>query len=177
MARGTWLDPSLSEIRFDEWVGHWRTTTTNLRPSTRDLYAFLLRRHILPTFAASPIGRITPIDVSHWLTLLQTTGVTRSSAAKSYRLLSRILKVAVRSDYLLKNPCVIEGAGTEHSPEMRVATATEVAALAGAVDAQHRAMIVVADYSSLRWGELAGLRRKDVNQLLRTITVVGQLTR
>ena len=38
-----------------------------LAPSTADLYRYLLRRHVVPHFAETPVGRITPVDVQEWL--------------------------------------------------------------------------------------------------------------
>jgi integrase len=34
---------------------------------------------------------------------------------------------------------------------------------AGAIDQRYRAMILLASFGSLRWGELAALRRRDVD--------------
>ena len=48
--RGAWADPKLGRITLAEWAKRWQATTTNLRPTTRDLYAYLLRRFLLPTF-------------------------------------------------------------------------------------------------------------------------------
>src|SRR4029450_6244539 len=34
-SRGTWTDPALGRIRFDDWLASWWATTTNLRPTPR----------------------------------------------------------------------------------------------------------------------------------------------
>jgi integrase len=68
------------------------------------------------------------------------------------------------------------GAGTDEVPEMRFATADQVDAIAAHVPDRDRALIYVAAYSSLRLGELTGLRRCDVNPLLKTATVARQIT-
>jgi len=99
-----------------------------------------------------------------------------ATVAKAYRLLACILRSAVESGYLGKSPCTIRGAGTERTPEMTFATPEQVAALVNVVAREYRALVLTAAYSSLRWGELAGLRRRNVNPLHRTVTVVEQLT-
>jgi hypothetical protein len=56
-----------------------------------------------------------------------------------------------------------------------LATVAEVAALADAIPPRFRALVLVAAYTGLRWGELAGLRVKRVDLLHRQITVAEQL--
>jgi integrase len=98
-----------------------------------------------------------------------------STRAEAYRLLSRILGTAIESGYLTRNPCTIRGAASEPAPEMRFATVAEVAALADAIPPRFRALVLVAAYTGLRWGELAGLRVRRVDLLHRRITVAEQL--
>jgi hypothetical protein len=59
---------------------------------------------------------------------------------------------------------------------MRVATVAQVAALADAIDPRFRALVLVAAYAGLRWGELVGLRVKRVDLLHSRITVAEQAT-
>jgi hypothetical protein len=54
--RGAWADPKLGRITLAEWAERWQATTTNLRPTTRDLYAYLLRRFLLPTFGKAALS-------------------------------------------------------------------------------------------------------------------------
>jgi integrase len=70
----------------------------------------------------------------------------------------------------------VKGAATERAPEMRVATVTQVAALAEAIHHRFRALVLVAAYAGLRWGELVGLRVKRVDLLHGRITVAEQAT-
>jgi len=59
---------------------------------------------------------------------------------------------------------------------MRVATVAQVAALAEAIHPRFRALVLVAAYAGLRWGELVGLRVKRVDLLHGRITVAEQVT-
>ena len=173
--RGTWADPKLGRITLTEWAKRWQATTTNLRPTTRDLYAYLLRRFLLPTFGKTALSSIDPLSVRAWLTNLQAEQLSPSTVAKAYRLLSRILGAAVEAGYLVRNPCTVKGAGQERAPEMRFATVAQVAALADAIDPRYRALILVAAYGGLRWGELVGLRVKRVDLLHGRVTVAEQV--
>ena len=61
------------------------------------------------------------------------------------------------------------------APEMRIAAVDQVAAIADRVPARYRALVLVAAFGGLRWGELAGLRRKRVDLERGTVTVAEQL--
>jgi integrase len=156
-------------------AARWEATTVNLRANTQAAYRNLLRRYLLPAFGPMPLGDLDAMAVRAWLARLKRDGVGASTRAKSYRLLSRILGTAVESGYLARNPCTVRGAAAEPAPEMRFATVTQVAALADAIPPRFRALVLVAAYTGLRWGELAGLRVKRVDLLHRRITVAEQL--
>ena len=173
--RGAWTDPKLGRITLAEWAKRWQATTTNLRPTTRDLYAYLLRRFLLPTFGKAALSSIDALAVRAWLANLQAQQLSPSTVAKAYRLLSRMLGAAVEAGYLLRNPCTVKGAGQEQAPEMRFATVAQIAALAEAVGDRYRALVLVAAYGGLRWGELVGLKVKRVDLLYGRVTVAEQV--
>jgi hypothetical protein len=77
--------------------------------------------------------------------------------------------------YLAVNPCGIRRAANEGAPEMRIATIDQVVAIAGRVPRRYRALVLVAAFGGLRWGELVGLRRKRVDLERGTVTVAEQL--
>ncbi len=52
----------------------------------------------------------------------------------------------------------------------------QVYALADAVGGRYRALVLLGVFGSLRWGELAGLRRSDIDFQARTVRVSRQLS-
>jgi Phage integrase, N-terminal SAM-like domain len=104
LTRGRWSDPRLGRTPFAAWATRWQATTVNLRPNTRATYANLVRRYLLPAFAATPLADLDPLAVRAWLASMEAAGVGDSTRAKSYRLLSRILGQAVEAGYLSRNP-------------------------------------------------------------------------
>jgi integrase len=171
-----WTDPRLAQITFGEWVERWWPTTADLRPGTRTFYDYLLRRLLLPAFEETPLGRIDVMTVRAWLADLHEAGeVTPTTIAKAYRLLRRILNVAVEGGYLPRNPAAIKGAGLERAGEMRHVSIPQLHALAKAVPGRYRALVLVAGYGGLRWGELVGLRRRRVDLARARIYVVEQV--
>jgi integrase len=83
--------------------------------------------------------------------------------AKAYRLLHAIFETAVDDQIVRRNPCRIEGAGKEDSPEREVVSLPVVFAIADALPVRYRAMALLATFASMRWGELVGLRRENID--------------
>ena len=166
----------MGEVRFKDVADRWLATKAHLRRSTRSLYDWLLVKHILPTFADRPIGTITTLDLQMWISDRHANSrLGPNSVAKAYKIVRSVMESAVDAGLILRSPCRVKGAATEHLPEMRAATAEEVASLAQATGPRWQALILLAAYSGLRWGELAGLRRRDVDALHRTVRVEHQL--
>jgi integrase len=104
------------------------------------------------------------MTVRAWLADLQREAeVTPTTIANAYRLLRRILNVAVEAGYLPRNPWTVKGAGIERAAEMRPREHPQLHELADAVPARYRALILLAGYGGLRWAELVGLRRHHVD--------------
>src|SRR5215218_2882859 len=175
LLRGSWADPKLGRVTFGEWVEQWRPTTANLRPGRLVLYDYQLRRFLLPAFGSVPLGRLDTMTVRAWLAdLHREAEVTPTTIAKAYRLLRRILNVAVEAGYLPRNPCTVKGAGIERAAEMRHASIPHLHQLADAVPGRYRALILLAGYGRLRWAELVGLRRRHVDVAGARVQVVAQ---
>ena len=147
----------------------WLRQRTDLRPRTLELYESLLRRHLLPSFGALPVGKITPGAVRSWHSGL--AGQYRVTAAKAYRLLRVILGTAVADELIVRNPCAVKGAGQERSPERPMLSIAEVDALAAAMPEPWRIAVELAAWCHLRLGEILGLERRDVDILHATLTV------
>ena len=84
--------------------------------------------------------------------------------AKAYRLLHAIFETAAEEDRIIpRNPCHIKGAGTEASDEREIVPLPVVFKLAETVPVRYRALILLATFADMRWGELAGLRRANID--------------
>ena len=74
-----------------------------------------------------------------------------------------IMATAVDDGRIRRNPCRIKGAGQEHSDERPVITITTLVELLDNVPARYRALLLLATFANLRFGELAGLRRDQID--------------
>ncbi len=163
LLRGEWRDPDRQREPLASFGKRWIEERPGLRARTFDLYRWQFGKHIEPWLGRVAIGDLDPARIRRWRADLLAAGVSPSSVAKAYRLLRAILMTAVDDDTIARNPCRIRGAQNEPSPERPVLSAQQVLQLAGRVPARFSAMVLVAAFASVRWGEAAALRRRDVD--------------
>jgi len=135
----------------------------DLSDRTRELYRGLLDRQVSPYIGDLDLLAITPARVRSWRQELIKDGAGASTVAKAYRLLRAVLNTATDDEVIARNPCRIKGAGVEATPERLVITLAQVLALAAALPSRYRALVLLAVFASMRWGELMGLRRGDLD--------------
>ena len=161
--RDEWLPstPRAPETTFGAYAAAW-LDGRDLKPRTRALYAALLRDRIGPTFDALPVKNISPDLVRRWHAD-QGTGAP-TARAHAYALLRSVLATAVVDGLLPANPCHLRGAGSARRVHrIRPASLEELEALVSAMPPRYRVMTLLAAWCGLRFGELAELRRSDVD--------------
>lgn len=156
--RGEWVDPRLGLATFGDFAEDWFSTTVHLKPSTRASYEMLLRRYVLPYFAAHPLSRLERVQVQAWVAELNAQGLGAGTVRNAYRVLARVLAEAERSRLIPRNPAADIPLPVSRRDEMRFLSPEEVDRLAEAIEPSHRALILAAAYTGLRWGELAALK-------------------
>jgi integrase len=173
--KGEWTAPEAGEIALGEYAQQW-IAERRLAPRTRELYEDLFRINIGPYLATVTLAAIKPATIRAWRKQLLDAGRPEPQAVKAYCLLRAILSTAVSEDEILpKNPCRIKGYDTYHTPERPTATVSQVHALAAAMPPRFSALMILAAFSGLRWGELAALRRCDVDLVAGTVRVPRKL--
>lgn len=148
-------------LTFGEYADRW-LVARSLEARTRSHYRALLDKYLLPTFAPVPLKHITPDLVREWHA---TTALDRpTTRAHAYGLLRTILGQAEKDDLITKNPAWIRGAGNaKRAKKIKPATLEELEALVQAMPDRYKVMTLLAAWCALRFGELAELRRSDVN--------------
>ena len=81
------------------------------------------------------------------------------------------MAIALADELIARNPCVVKGAGQEHSLERLTPLVAEVDALADAMPDTLRAAVLLAAWCQLRRGELLGLELRDVDLLHGTVRI------
>jgi integrase len=177
LLEGEWVDPDAAEILISDYAATWIEERPGLRRKTVINYRSLLRCHITPHLTTVTVGELTLARVRRWRKQLLDSGTGRVATAKAYRFLRAVMNTAVDDGLIKRNPCRIKGAGSEDSPERPVLSVAQVYALADAVGLRYRALILLAAFSSLRWGELAALRSEDIDPDGCTVRVTRQLNK
>ncbi|KHL18530.1 site-specific recombinase XerD [Mumia flava] len=136
-----------------------------LRPRTIVLYRGLLERVILPTLGDMPMKSITEADVEAWYDTLPRD--TRTQNAHAYALLKSLFHQAIEKDrppLATTNPCRISGADkTSRVREIRPITPKQLEKIVRAMPERDQALVLLAAWGGLRYGELAELRRGDLD--------------
>jgi integrase len=183
MQRGDWIAPELAKVAFGDYADQWIRDRV-LKVRTEELYRGLLRNHLLPTFGRHALGDIDEAAIRCWRKERLDAGTTaprpfgRVTVAKAYRLLHAIFTTAVEDRLIARNPCRIDGAGKEESDEREIVSLPLVFTIASTVPVRYRALVLLATFASLRWGELVALRRENIdlsNCLIRVIETTAEL--
>ena len=143
----------------DTWLPE-RTAVRGLKPKTVSEYQRYLDRLIYPTLGEMRLKDVTPATVRAWIGKLNAR--TPRINEHSYALLKTIFATAVQDELLDRNPC----RERMRKPVRHIgepATLDELALLVAAMPERLRLMIELAAWCALRFGEVAELRRGDVD--------------
>lgn len=165
IVRDQWSPSSSAKARraltFGSYAERW-LEARRIQARTRAHYRSLLDRQLLPTFATVPLRHITPDLVRDWYGVTAIDTPTLRSHA--YGLLRTILGQAVRDEVIRANPCHIRGAGNaKRVHKIKPATLPELEVIVTSMPERYRLMTLLAAWCQLRFGELAELRRPDVD--------------
>ena len=151
-----------------------------LKPRTRILYEALWSQLLRPVLGGLAVRDLTTTAVRAWFAALDPKKPTRNGHA--YGLLSMICNTAVRDGLLDRNPCDVRGASNPKAKKQaKPATTVELHAIAdklGTVEgsARFKALVLLAGWCGLRFGEVSELRRGDFNADCSVLTVSRAVT-
>ena len=173
IARGGYVDPHAGRLLFGKYAERWRDSR-NDELTTRARDASILRTHVLPRWSDVPLSRIDHLAVQSWVTEL---GGRRAPAtvAECFRLLSSILRAAVRDRLIGVNPCegVKVPSRRKKDTDGHVLTRADLTSrLLPAVPDRYRALVALAGGTGLRWGECTGLRWESLDLDAKVVHVV-----
>ena len=146
----------------DAWLMRRTTGGEPLKPRTLADYRRYLDRHLRPALGALPVRAINEVRVRAWYETM-IPGAP-SERAHSYSLLRAIMTTAVKEKAAPANPCTIDGGGQVRRPRrIRIATLDELATITTAMPERLQLAILLGAWCALRYGEIAELRRKDID--------------
>lgn len=166
-----WINPDDGKVLLRAFAAEWLRDHPKMRPSTRARSAGLLRNHIYPHLGDKSLKEIKPALIRRWHKQLQDDGVGAATIARAYSLLKAIFNTACKDESIRRNPCQIDGAGVYKWKERPVLTISEVYSIIDRMPDRYKALVLLGTFTGLRWGELIGLRRRNIDLVLCTVTV------
>lgn len=162
---GTFVDIDRGRITIDDWHAKWWSAQRG-EDTTRERTESAWLNHVQPHFGSWPLLAIGHLDVEEWIgKLLKKTGVP--TIIKAFQVLDRMLAAAVRDQRRIPvNPCdgiKLPKTQAKHPDDEMPPTYDQLADIRSHVPEHYHPLLIVAEETGLRWGELAGLRRRWVN--------------
>lgn len=173
LARGLYVDPAGGRVLFRDYAEEWRAAQVH-RPTTALQTQSYLRVHAYPTLGHRPIGAIRRSEIQGWVKK-RSEVLSPGSVELVYRWVATIFKAAVGDRLIPASPCVRIALPKGDRHEIVPLEVEVVGALAEAVPARYRALIVLAAGTGLRQGECFGLTVDRVDFLRRQVRVDRQL--
>src|SRR5512132_3834709 len=172
MRRGTWRGRQRGRLPFSAWAAEWWETWAVDDPSPPTLAATdsWLRLHARPSFTDRPIEKLTPADVRRWQAQL-ARDVGPSTVAHCRSLALRIFQFAMDEGAIDANPVrKVPPVKRRVDPEdvfgevkRRALTPEEAGRLLACFPLFWWDHVLTLLGTGLRFGELAGLRRRRVH--------------
>lgn len=167
---------------FEEYAGQYlrerKVRGRSLEPSTLRVYDSYLTLHVLPTFGPLILDEITPTMVNLWYDGLPDKAKTRREC---YTLARSVMTAATSATGPLVghiNPFAIRGGGSNNSRKReQLVTSTELDVILKNIKPEWRSLILLAIWCGMRFGELAELRRSDIDLDKRVIRIRRAMSR
>jgi integrase len=164
--------PADGNRRVADVVARWlELHSPRLKVKTAATYAGLARARIVPALGDIRLAQLRSSDIQAWINHMLASGLSVSRVRQAHVVLGEALDWAVRDGLLAVNPArAVELPRLEKrerpwlEPEM-------IDALAAACPPPNGLAVLVMGYQGLRFGELAGLRRRNVDLLHRRLSV------
>ncbi len=187
LLRGDWIDPRFGQELFQVWADKWLQTLGIRKPKTRESYESIVRKHLLPRFATTPLGAIDYPTVFAFVGQMQQAGCGTGTIRNVRDVLRLVLGLAVKSGALKSNPVHDVEVARTHRNEMIFLDPDQIMTLAEEIvrpPARYRRderrtdgypeyglLVRFAGFTGLRAGELVALRRKNLDFMLRRVEV------
>jgi integrase len=173
--RGQYIDPRAGTVLVGDLARTWADGLSHLKESTAATYRGIVKVHTLPAFGTWQLDELRRSDVQAWVERMSKNAKAPGTVRQSHRALSLILDTAVDDGRVARNPAQGVKLPRQRRAEPRFLDANELARLVSAAGDHGPALAMLA-LCGLRFGELAALRVRDVDQVRRRLTIAGSVT-
>lgn len=162
--QGSYVSPTAGRVTIGELGPDWLARQkAHMKPSGHRSYDSAWRIHVEPRWATTQIVKITYSDVQAWVAELAAQRGA-SVVQTAHAVLARILEDAVRDRRLPSNPARGVKLPRKVRKPNRYLTQPQVWQLADEAG-RYKTLVLLLSYVGLRWGEVAGLRVRDIDFL------------
>ena len=169
--KGVYTPPG--RLTVAEHLHQWLTgyVKTNCQQRTLDGYTSIIETHLIPALGQLQLKHLHPQAIQAYYGQA-CEHLSARTVHHQHRVLSQSLKFAVRQGYLGRNPAELVDPPTPHKKTMRSLEASEVAVLLDvAKDSYYYPVVYTAVSTGLRQAELLGLRWRDIDLDMLSISV------
>lgn len=180
--KGSYRDPASGKaavkVVAEEWFGSLRKQG---RTTKRD-YRELLDLYVIPHWGDWQVGAVRWEDVSEWITRLCNEPGRRGKPlgpariTKTYRVLSMVLKHAVRTNRIATNPAADHELPRSEDDDEHVYLTYEQLEKLAAAAGEYRLLILTLGYCGIRWAEASAVKVGRLSVPKRRIRVVQNYT-
>ena len=170
--KGEYVTPGRMTVGsfLDQWLDSHVATTT--RATTANGYAGNVRRYIRPKLGRLLLTKLQPAHIRELLAEMGGRGLSTRTVAQCRTVLRNALGRAVEWGLIARNPADATSPPRSKTKEMRTLTPQEVERLlAVARDSEYYPAIFTALWTGMRRSELLGLRWRDLDLILGSISV------
>lgn len=167
--RGEYIDPTKSRATVGELGPQWLARQTHLKPSSMRPVEIAWRVHVEPVWADYRVSEVSFSEVQDWVSELSSRRKA-TTVIRAFGVLSALLEEAVRDRRILSNPCAGVKTPRKVGKTRTYLSHAQVHALAREAKGAGSVILVLA-YTGLRWGEISGLRVRDVDLKRRRLNV------
>jgi integrase len=163
-ALGIVVEPE--RLTVGEYIDRWleNVVGSRVRESTLRSYEDTFALHVRPVLGSIQLQKLSPLNVQQWQREREKSGIGSRTRVAAFKLLRSALKSAVQVGLVATNP--LERVDPpRHTPGKRRALECEQVRefLALVEGHEYEAFFVLAVIHGLRYGELGGLRWRDVS--------------
>jgi len=179
-SRGEYIEDSAGRATIGALGRSWLAAQTHLKPSAYEPIEIAWRLYVAPRWGTTEIGRIQHSDVQTWVSQLGAgTAITlhpspgaRSAThvIRAYGVLAAILDVGVKDRRILVNSARGVTLPRKKKKPHTYLSHEQVDLLTTSATT-HGTVILTLAYTGLRWGEVTGLRVRDVDLIRRRLAV------
>lgn len=145
-------------LTWGAWADTW-WSRRKVEPGTLTRDESRRVAHLDPRWSTVRLSAITRDDVQDWVDDLSASGLSASTVANIYHLLSASMKAAVLDGRLASSPCVSIELPRRPPADERFLTWDEVTAIAHHLDSRDALLVWWLVGTGARWGEAVGAHR------------------